>query len=229
MPLTDKEYQLIDHLSQYISDHKKEVTEHVLNGRTRYLTIVLEDIYQSHNASAVVRTCECMGVQDIHVIEDRNRYEVNKYVVKGAYKWENLIRYKAAKTNNTEACFNSLRKNGYAIYATDPAVENISIDEIDVTQSKIALVFGNELQGLSEYALKHADRLVKIPMVGFTESFNISVSVAVCLTKLMPKFDTTDKQYSLSKNEKDELRLTWYRKMVKRSEIIEKEFLRTNP
>ena len=228
MPLTDKEYKLTHHLSQYISVQKKEKTEEVLDGRTRYLTVVLEDIYQSHNASAVVRTCECMGIQDIHIIEDQNPYEVNRDVVKGSFKWENLIRYKASNTNNTESCFNTLRRNGYTICATDPSVDNMSIDEIDVSQSKIALVFGNELHGLSEYALKHADRLVKIPMVGFTESFNISVSVAVCLTKLIPKLDTTDNQYSLSKNEKDELRLSWYRRMVKRSEIIEKEFLRAN-
>jgi len=227
MPLSSQEYQLIDHFSQYVSDHKKELIDQILEYRTRQVTVVLEDIYQSQNASAVVRTCECMGIQDIHIIENMNSYEVNRDVLRGAHKWENLIHYKSKKENNTGVCFETLRKNGYTIYATDPAIENASIDEVDISQSKVALVFGNELHGLSEFALKNADQKVKIPMYGFTESLNISVSVAVCLTKLTSKLDRNRKQYGLTQDEKDELKLNWYRTVVNRSEIIEKEFLRT--
>lgn len=226
MALSSREYQLIGHFSQYISDHKKEFVEQVLNDRTRYVTVVLEDIYQSQNASAAVRTCECMGVQDVHIIENYNPYEVNSSVLKGSYKWENLIRYRSQE-NNTEMCYKNLRANGYKIYATDPSVENISIDEIEIDTSKIALVFGNELHGLSQYALDHADQHVKIPMYGFTESLNISASVAVCLSTITPKLKANREQYTLSQHEKDELRLAWYRKMVKKSDIIEKLFLRT--
>jgi tRNA (guanosine-2'-O-)-methyltransferase len=226
MPLSEQENRLLDHFAQYISDHKKEFVEQVLNDRTRYITVVLEDIFQSHNASAVVRTCECMGIQDVHIVEKENKYEVNKYVLKGSYKWENLIRYKRANTNNTEQCFRTLKASGYTIYVTDPSAEK-TIDEINVWASKIALVFGNELHGASDYALAHADEKVKIPMYGFTESLNISVSVAFCLATLIPKLRADFERFELSEHEKDELRLAWYRKMVKRSEVIEKEFLRT--
>lgn len=228
MPLSQQEYKLIDHLSQYVSDHRKELVEQVLNDRTRQVTVVLEDIYQAQNASAAIRTCECMGLQDIHIIENINKYQLNIKVLLGSYKWENLIRYKSVDTNNTEKCFADLRDAGYTICATDPAKENISVADIDVTKSKIALVFGNELNGLSEYALKHADLKVKIPMYGFTESLNVSASVAVCLTNLIPKIKASENHFGLSQDEKDTLRLSWYRKMVKRSEIIEKQFLRTN-
>ena len=227
MSLSEKDYRITEYLSQYISDHKKQFVEMVLSERTRYLTVVLEDIYQSQNASAVVRTCECMGLQDIHIIENSTQYEVNRYVLKGSYKWVNLIRYKKARLNNTELCYQRLRELGYTIYATDPSGANQSIHDVDLSRSKAALVFGNELNGLSDYALQNADFRVRIPMYGFTESLNISASVAVCLSALVPRLRSMPGLYELNREEKEELRLTWYRKMVKKSFLIEKQFLKT--
>src|SRR5882672_6982027 len=114
----DQRQLLTEHFSQYISDHKKEFIEKVLAERTRYITVVLEDIYQSQNASAVVRTCECLGVQDIHIIENKSRYSVNPKVLKGSNKWVNLIRYKDKVADNAPLCFDALRRNGYRILAT---------------------------------------------------------------------------------------------------------------
>ncbi|MBX2962882.1 MAG: RNA methyltransferase [Cyclobacteriaceae bacterium] len=220
---------LLEHFAQYISEHKKQLVEKILNERTRQITVVLEDIYQSQNASAAVRTCECMGIQDVHIIENSTTYEVNKYVLKGSYKWENLIRYKQSAVNNTEVCFKQLKDQGYTLYATDPKDENMSVYEIDPCANKVAFIFGNELEGLSAYALTHADHRVKIPMYGFTESLNISASVAICLSSALVKLKQSENQYSLSAEEKEHLRLLWYRKMVKRPDILEKEFLRLNP
>jgi tRNA (guanosine-2'-O-)-methyltransferase len=214
---------LTDHFSQYISDHKKEFIERVLAERTRYITVVMEDIYQSQNASAVVRTCECMGVQDIHIVENKSRYSVNPKVLKGANKWVDLIRYKDKKGNNTETCFKVLRQKGYRILVADPAPDCIPLNEIPV-QEKLAIVMGNELKGTSGYALDHADEKVRIPMVGFTESLNISVSAAICLQTLVTKVRDSEMDWSLSDEERNEIRLTWYRKAVKRSELIEREF-----
>lgn len=97
MPLSRQEQLLLEHFAQYISEHKKEFAEKVLTERTKQVTVVLEDIYQSQNASAALRTCECMGLQDIHIIENTTKYEVNKYVLKGSYKWLSLHRYKQKK------------------------------------------------------------------------------------------------------------------------------------
>jgi tRNA (guanosine-2'-O-)-methyltransferase len=185
---------------------------------------VLENIYQSQNASAVVRTCECLGLQDIHIIETESKYAVNKRVLKGANKWIDLHRYKMRGFNNTEICFRKLRELGYQIVVTDPSPDGISLSKIPVDQ-KIALVMGSELRGTSDYALAHADQKIFIPMYGFTESFNISVSAAICLNTLLSHLRERNIQWQLTEEEKDTLRLQWYRKVVRRSELIEREFL----
>jgi tRNA (guanosine-2'-O-)-methyltransferase len=224
--MKSKETKITDHFSQYITEHKKQFIERVLNERTRHITLVLEDIHQSQNASAVVRTCECLGLQDIHIIEEDSKYAVNKRVLKGANKWIDLYRYKMKGFNNTEICFRKLRELGYQIFATDPSPDGMSINEVPVDK-KIALVMGNELNGTSSYALQHADQKIFIPMHGFTESFNISVSAAICLNTLLTKMRESTISWQLSVDEKDALRLQWYRKVVRRSDLIEQEFLRS--
>lgn len=221
--LTKDQRLLTDHFSQYISDHKKDFIEKVLTDRTRYITVVMEDIYQSQNASAVVRTCECMGVQDVHIIENSSKYSTNPKVLKGSNKWLDLRHYKTRNFNNTETCFSALRAKGYRIVVTDPGQDCLPIDEIPVDQ-KLAVVMGNELKGTSGYALSHADAKVKIPMCGFTESLNISVSAAICLNILLTKLRASAIDWSLSEEEKNEIKLTWYRKIVRRSNLIEREF-----
>src|SRR6478736_5756564 len=130
--MMSKERMIIDHFSQYITDHKKQFIERVLNERTRHVTLVLEDIYQSQNASAVLRTCECLGLQDIHIIEDDTKYEVNKRVLKGANKWLDLHRYKMKGFNNSEICFRNLREAGYKILVTDPSPDGVSLNDIPI-------------------------------------------------------------------------------------------------
>lgn len=225
--MINKEALLFDHLAQFVSDHKKTFVDKVLNERTRYVTVVLENIYQSQNASAAVRTCECMGLQDIHIVENTAKYQLNVRVLKGADKWLNLERYRERGENNTETCFKRLRSEGYRILVADPAEDGISIDEVDVDQSRMAIVFGNELRGASSYALDHGDQKVKIPMYGFTESLNISVSVAICLNTILGKLRQSQASISLSEEEKRIIKLSWYRKIVRRSDILEREFLRT--
>jgi tRNA (guanosine-2'-O-)-methyltransferase len=224
--VSEKDRMLFQHLSQFVSDHKKEFVDHVLSKRTRHITIVLEDIYQSQNASAVVRTCECMGLQDIHIVEQESKYEINRRVLKGANKWMNLYRYHNRSEHNIKKCFDALRADGYKILVTDPSPDGTSIYDVDVEASKLALVFGNELRGISDYALTHADEKVRIPMHGFTESLNISVSVAICLSTLIKKIHRSEKNFFLTDAEKDTIKLAWYRKIVRRSDLIEREFLR---
>lgn len=217
---------LIEHFSQFISDHKKEFIERVLEQRTRYVTVVLEDIYQSQNASAVIRTCECLGLQEIHVIETLSNWSTNKQVLKGSNKWLDIIRYKNKNENNAEACFNYLRHRGYRIAVTDPSPDGVSIDEVP-TEMPLAIVMGNERHGTSRYALDHADMKVHIPMVGFTESLNISVSAAICMNSILSKLRKSTARWALTEDEKELLRLQWFKKIVRRSEVLEREFLRS--
>lgn len=219
------EKALTEHLSQYITINRRTLIDQVLNARTRFLTVVLEDIYQSHNASAVVRSCECMGLQDLHIIESNSSYGVNKKVLKGSNKWITMRRYKEKKINNISTCYEVLRKEGYKILAMDPAKDGVSLSDLSL-DGKLALVMGNELDGLSEYAVENADAKVRVPMFGFTESMNVSVTAAVSMNMLMTRIRATDLPWRLSEEEKDILRLEWYRKCVRRSEILEKEFKR---
>ena len=214
--MTHNEHKLFYHLEQFVSDHKKTFVDKVLNQRTRHITIVLENIYQSQNASAALRTCECMGIQDVHIVENTAKYQLNVRVLKGADKWMNLERYRTKGVNNTENCFNALRSNGYKILVADPSEDGIAIEDVDPTISKIAVLFGNELNGASAYAVEHADQRVKIPMYGFTESLNISVSAAICLNTLMRRLRDSHHDIFLSEEEKQNLKLIWYKKIVKR-------------
>jgi tRNA (guanosine-2'-O-)-methyltransferase len=216
---------LKEYFSNFITENKKNRIDEVLEKRTRYVTVVLEDIYKPHNASAVLRTVDCFGLQDVNVIENYHTYHVNPYVTRGASQWVDLLRFREKGENNTAHCFKALKEQGYKIFATSPNVEGVFPEHIDISQ-KIAIVLGNEHRGLTDYALQNADALVRLPMFGFTESYNISVTAAICLHDIVRKLYGSDIDWKLSEEEKEELRLKWYRKVVKRPDILEKEFLK---
>lgn len=216
---------LTSHLSQYISEHKREYIERVLSERTRHVTIVLEDIFQSQNASAVFRTAECFGIQDIHLIENLNKYSVNKRVLKGANKWLTIHRHNSKSEDNTNKCLQSLKQQGYTVLATMPSATT-SIAEINVS-GKVALLMGNELHGLSSNAIELADVKVRIPMYGFTESLNLSVSAALCVNTVIDKMRQNTIDWQLAAGERECLKLDWYRKVVRNSNTIERLFLKS--
>ncbi len=208
--------ELISKLSSYVTPRRLARMEEVLSHRTRHLTLVLEDIYQSHNASAVIRSCDCFGVQDVHIIENRNQYEVNPDVALGASKWLSLKKYNE-KEFNTPVCLEKLKKEGYQLIATTPHKDEFLLEELPI-QQKTALLFGTEMQGLTPEAISMADGFMKIPMVGFTESFNISVSVAICLYHLSPKIRKEVKNWQLSDDEQLDVMLEWLMQSVKNAE-----------
>ncbi len=218
---TKKEF--LDFLSQYLTENRRQLFEKIIQYRTRHITVVLEDIYQPHNASAVLRSADLTGIQDVHVIENRNRYHVNPEVAMGSAKWLNLIKYNATE-DNTLAAYESLRKAGYRIVATTPHTVDQTLDEIPVDR-KMALVFGTELNGLSETAIAHADEFLRIPMYGFTESYNISVSAALILFSLTEKLRKTTGNWQLSKEEQLDTLIEWAKRTIKRADLFEKEFL----
>ena len=212
----------LDFLNKFISEHKNELMDQVLSKRTRLVTVVLEDIYQSHNASAVLRSCDCFGIQDIHVIENRNKYSVNPTVALGSSKWVDIHRYNE-EDKNTKACLNQLKKDGYTIIATTPDKNAQSINDIEIT-GKSAFLFGTELTGLSDEALKVADSKVKIPMYGFTESFNISVCVALFLNIIRDKLNKSELFWELSREEKVKIKLNWCKKIIRKSDKLLEEY-----
>lgn len=215
--------KLIKYLEGFITNKRSELFDSILLNRTRYIAVILEDIYQSHNASAVLRSCDCFGIQDIHIIENRNEYELSSEVTMGSDKWLNLIKYNKKK-NNTLTTINSIRESGYRIVATTPHSQDVGLPDFDISRGKFALLFGTELNGLSSVAMEHADEFLRIPMYGFTESFNISVSAAIILQTLVNSLRNSDIDWALNDNEKDTIKLDWLRKTIKSVELIEAQY-----
>ncbi len=209
--------EIISTLHPFVSEHKQRLIDEVLDRRTRHLTLVFEDIDKPHNISAVLRTAECMGIQDMHFIKNKNDYKVNPDITQGAVKWLTLHHHNQHEgTKNIASGFNALRSSGYQILATSLGENARPIEEID-TSGKTAIVFGTEGYGISSDVANQVDGLVQIPMRGFTESFNLSVSAAIILTTLLKNH--TD-QWGLRKKEKEELRAEWYRKIVREADKI---------
>jgi len=224
--LTDVQEQLLlEKLLEMISDHKRALFDQVIQNRTRHLTVVLEDIFQSQNASAVLRSADCFGIQDIHIIEKRNEYVINPDVALGSSKWLHLHKYNAEASNNTKAAYEHLKAEGYQIVATTPHKDDIMLNELDISK-KTALVFGTEMEGLSDDAINNADVHMKIPMYGFTESFNISVSAAICMHHLSEKLRKSDGiKWQLNIKERRKILLSWARSVVKSADWVEKQIV----
>ena len=216
--MNDNEY-VISVLSGLVTEKRLDRLDEILARRTRYFTVGLEDIYQPQNASAVLRSCECFGVQDVHIIENYNSYRINPMVVKGSDKWLTIHRYNQPE-NNTEESIKRLKSEGYRIVATLLDTKATDLADFDVLRGKFAVIFGNEHKGVSEYFLEHADEYLKIPMCGFTQSLNISVSAGIIISQLTQKIRTGAVKWQLTPEEKEPLFAQWLKNSVKNSQMI---------
>ena len=220
----DLEYQkaLTDYLEGFVSERRKGRLVEVLDERTNHLTVVLEDVYQSHNFSAVLRSADIFGIQNIHFIENRNKYKISEDVSMGSTQWLTLNRYQKFE-NNTRECITQLKNKGYRIVATSLNERSVTLDQLKVDKP-IALIFGTELTGISEDVQDMADEFVYLPMFGFTESFNISVCVALCMHELSTKIRSQVPDYKLTDAERKEIYLEWLKVSVKKHDLMIKEF-----
>lgn len=214
--------ELVDVLMSYITKEKRNRIEAVLPNRTRYVTVVAEDFMHAHNLSAMIRSCESFGIQDVYVIENKYKYRVNVGITKGASEWINFIRYNAQEDNTWQA-YADLKKNGYRIIATAPQSSGFTLSELPIDK-KMALVFGTEGTGLSTFAAKEADAFVEIPTYGFTQSLNVSVSAAICLYDIIMRLQKSDIHWRLSCEDSLDVQLSWLRHIVSGSHEIERRF-----
>ncbi|MGK0414352.1 MAG: tRNA (guanosine-2'-O-)-methyltransferase [Polaribacter sp.] len=215
---------LLNYFEGYLTEKRKETFKNVLENRTKHFTIVLEDIYQPHNASAVVRTCDIFGVQDLHFIENKYVNRVSRHVAKGAQKWITSTRYNS-DGKNTASCIHVLKKNGYQIIATTPHNDSCFLQDFDI-HKKTAFILGAEAEGVSETVKNQADGFLKIPMVGFTESLNISVAAAIILQEVTTKLRSSSIDWQLSVQEKEILYFDWVKKTIKNVDKIEALYYR---
>jgi tRNA (guanosine-2'-O-)-methyltransferase len=219
--------KVVEYLQQFVTESRQARLKEILQNRTRHVTVVLEDLFQAQNISAVLRTCDCYGVQDVHVIQHRNAFEANKDISMGADKWLTIHHYPHSD-HNVKECIDRLHEKGYWVAATLPDEKRRTIFDLPVEQ-KTAFLFGTELTGLSEEAVKYADGNVLIPMYGFTESFNISNSAAIILSHFAEKMRHSDVKWQLSDEEKAELYFEWLQKTVKDPDgLIRQYYSRSN-
>jgi tRNA (guanosine-2'-O-)-methyltransferase len=210
--------QLLEHLLSFLTDRRKNLFDEVISKRTRHFTVATEDVYQLHNTSAVMRSCDVFGVQDLHVIEEKVSKKIDREIAMGAQKWVNVDRH-----NSTKECIDNLKENGYQIIATTPHNNSNELKDFDISK-KSAFFFGKEKEGLSDIVLEAADGYLKIPMYGFTESLNISVSAAIILQTLITRLKDSNVDWELSEPEKNEIKLDWAKKSVKSSIKIIKRY-----
>lgn len=209
--------KLLKHLESYLTAKRLQRFNSVLDQRTKHFTVATEDVYQLHNTSAVIRSCDVFGVQEVNIVEEVNTKRIDREIAMGAQKWVDLNRFHSVKD-----CISNLKAKGYQIVATTPHAEDCDLYDFDVTK-KSCFFFGRETEGLSDEVIQQADCFLKIPMVGFTESLNISVSAAIILQHATSKLKKTEIDWQLTEEEKLEKRLDWCKKTIKSyDEIVER-------
>lgn len=207
---------------EILTPNKVRLFHEVASKRTRHLCVVLEDIFQEHNASAIIRTCDCLGVQDLYTIEERNRYVLQKKIALGAGRWIDLTRF--SKTTSARMdCINHLKSLGYQIVVTSPHAEAYTPETIPI-EKPLALFFGTEREGLHDETITQADYSLKIPMVGFTESLNLSVSTAMILHSLRARLTKSELRWKITAEEQTRLKIEWSKKILNGGSALEMSF-----
>ena len=209
-------------LENILTDNRKERFLEVLKNRTKHFTVAVEDVFQLHNTSAVMRSCEVFGIQELNVIEQRFGKRIDKQIAMGAQKWVDIKRH-----DSVLGCITSLKNQGYQIIATTPYEMDCTVEKFDITKPS-ALFFGTEKEGLSEEVMQNADGFLKIPMVGFTESLNISVSAAIIIQDLTNRLRRSDINWQLTDAEILEKRLDWAKNSIKDIKRIEARYFEEN-
>ncbi len=209
----------LEYLETFISENRVAGFKRVLANRTKHFTVVCEDVYQLHNTSAVMRSCEVFGIQELNVVEQKFGKKIDKEIALGAEKWVDINRF-----SNIQDSINDLKARGYQIIATTPHENDCMLEDFDITKPS-AIFFGTERHGLSEEVINQADGYLKIPMVGFTESLNISVSAAIILQNISTRLRHSEINWKLTQAELLEKRIDWTRKSIKDIDFITQKYL----
>ena len=208
----------LEYLETFLTEKRKSRFLKILENRSNHFTVAIEDVFQLHNTSAVMRSCEVFGIQELHVIEEKYSKKIDKEIAMGSQKWVDINRY-----DSISDCITNLKQQGYRIIATTPHEDDCLLDDFDISKPA-ALFFGTERNGLSEEVLEHADGFLKIPMVGFTASLNISVSAAIIIQNLMQRLRKSEIDWHLTRDQMLQKRLMWAKNSIKDIKRIEARY-----
>ena len=211
--------EIYDYLQQFLTDERLSKIEHFSKESSDFVLPVMEDVYQFRNAAAIVRSVEACGFHHVVALEEENVFNPNLKVTKGAETW-----VKVEKMPNNLDSLKEIKSRGYRILAVSPEKNATMLPDYEVKEP-IALVFGTELEGVSDEILDFADETLAIPMFGFTKSFNVSVAAAICMYELKQKLIKSGIEYQLSEEKLLELKIRWAKNSIKSSEQILERFL----
>lgn len=219
--------EILEYFQTFLSDHKITLFDKRVKDRTKHFTLVLEDLFHPHNASAILRTCDCMGFQDVHIIENNHEFKNERDISLGSNKWLTIHKYNDFDTSSP-TCINQLKEKGYKIAVLSPHHEDVSINDYPL-DNKTAFILGAEKSGLTEYSIENADYHINIPMYGFTESYNVSVTAALTMYDLVNRMRKSNLHWQLDEKEQWETKLAWTLRTIQSSSDIVKLFVKENP
>lgn len=211
--------EIYDYFQQFLTDERLSKIEHFSKESSDFVLPVMEDVYQFRNAAAIVRSVEACGFHHVVALEEENVFNPNLKVTKGAETWVQV-----EKMPNNLDSLKEIKSRGYRILAVSPEKNATMLPDYEVKEP-IALVFGTELEGVSDEIIDFADETLAIPMFGFTKSFNVSVAAAICMYELKQKLMKSGIDYKLSKEKLLELKIRWAKNSIKSSEQILERFL----
>ena len=213
-------------LAGFMTPERYAVLRKTVSMRTRYMTVLAENMYHGQNAAALIRHCEAFGVQEMHTVETLCPFEPNPDIARGTHQWVDVRRH--ASTGEAVA---ALKGAGYRIVATTPHREDATPETFDVGRGPFALVFGTEHAGISDEVIASADEFLRIPMCGMVESLNVSASAAILLYSLSTRVRAMDipagtgvvctadaparAVWQLSRRDRDEVLYRWMQQTVR--------------
>ena len=210
-----------EYMKGFLTEERIEVLRRTLSERTRYMTILTENTFHPQNASALVRHCEAFGLQDLHTVETRCKFNPNVNIVRGTDKWVDITRH-----DSTEEAIKTLKGAGYRLVATTPHRESCTPETFDVEKGPFCLVFGTEHAGVSDEIIEAADEYLRIPMCGMVESLNVSASAAILIYMLSQRMRLSPSiDWRLTEDDAREMMFRWVMSSVKDAErILERQF-----
>ena len=205
----------LEYMSQFLTEERKAVLQRTVASRTHYMRILTENMFHPQNASAIMRHCEAFGIQQIHTVEDRCKFDPSVNIVRGTQKWVDVEHHET-----TREALAALKSEGYRIVATTPHRCSATPETFDVTKGKFALVFGTEHAGISDEVIEAADDFLMIPMCGMVESLNVSASAAILIYMLSERIRQSVDGWQLSDDEQLKLLTRWTMSSVRDFEGI---------
>ncbi|WP_295915484.1 RNA methyltransferase [uncultured Alistipes sp.] len=197
-------------LAEFMTPERHDVLRNTVAMRTRYMTVLAENMFHGQNAAALIRHCEAFGVQEMHTVETLCRFEPNPDIVRGTDQWVDIRRHAS-----TAEAIAALRGAGYRIVATTPHREDVTPETFDVARGPFALVFGTEHAGISDEVIAGADEFLRIPMCGMVESLNVSASAAILIYMLSERVRFTVGDWRMDRAGQAEVLFRWMQASVK--------------